>query len=569
MRTTFLTLPLLLATLPAQDQAPPFRFVAADAIAVVRVAAPAKWRQQFATTQVAKLMEAATLAPLLGQAGAMMDAAMAELKQSGKVDAELVQKLLSDYRGDITLSFHVDAEQLREAIDQPDPPPFQVVLALAPDGAFDLGALAKEIARAVDAESEGRRPLREMTLGEHRFQVTDDEDMPATVPTMIDGHLVMLLGQELEQRAPRLLAADDRFAGAAGDRPLFMHGRLGGLMAAIGQGLAEQAESGEVPFDASLIMRNMGLLQLDQLTLQVGADGKRVDASLELAMSEGERGLVGAVLGNSTGTPQLLRLVPPSCESFAVGGIDLRGIYRTIATIWGELGEMVPMTWDDAKAGFAETMKVRLEEDLIDHLGDQMLNITDPGDTARLDDEDGPLAMLTGQVVALSLRNGKAFGAALETMLRARGLHASRKTEEYEGIPVHNLRLAGLLQVEYVVTDDLLILSLGASEAAQKSLRAVLDARSNPAAAGEVPAAAKPLVEGMPSGWSSLSIVPVAELMQTLGSVFEAQSEMMEDLAMPAQVMKGVSGDMRRLGLQTIGSAGYPTAKGWRWQMRW
>jgi len=63
-----LPLSLLLAALPAQTESAsqsPFRLVPADANFVIRMAAPAKWKQSFGTTQIAKLFQAQTLSPMV------------------------------------------------------------------------------------------------------------------------------------------------------------------------------------------------------------------------------------------------------------------------------------------------------------------------------------------------------------------------------------------------------------------------------------------------------------------------------------------------------------------------
>jgi len=174
-----------------------------------------------------------------------------------------------------------------------------------------------------------------------------------------------------------------------------------------------------------------------------------------------------------------------------------------VGKMWGEFEEAAGMDWNEAQTAFAESMKVRLKEDLIDHLGTEMLSLADLAAQAEeIDpDQDDPLAGIGSSCIGIGLRNGKAFAASLESMLRSQGLHASRKTEDYQGNKIHRLPLGGLIEVEYCVTDELMLLAIGKGESARQSLRGVLDARANPAAEGEAPTKIKATLATMPAGW--------------------------------------------------------------------
>src|SRR5204862_200381 len=94
-----------------------------------------------------------------------------------------------------------------------------------------------------------------------------------------------------------------------------------------------------------------------------------------------------------------------------------------------------------------------------------------------------------------------AVDADVALTANTRGLHAARKTEEYAGTKVHRLRVG--VEIEYAVTDDLLLLGFGNSAGAQKSLRAVLDERAARAAgkpAAEPTAGVKERLTRLPDG---------------------------------------------------------------------
>jgi hypothetical protein len=222
------------------------------------------------------------------------------------------------------------------------------------------------------------------------------------------------------------------------------------------------------------------------------------------------------------------------------------------------------MSWEEVQAEFARDMKVRLKEDLIDHLGDELLTVQDMN-VALDEDEDAasPFAAIEGTCFAIQLRNGRAFGESLEKMLRSRGLHASRKTEDYQGLKLHSMRLAGLVEVEYAVADDMLVISIGSDESSKQSMRSVLDASANPAAVGELPTAVKDLVGKLPAGWSGLSAMPmflwfeIAASLAEFGYYSAEGIEQMPELEHAFEMVRAVGGELERYGLKTMVSTNY------------
>jgi hypothetical protein len=561
--------------LAAQTSAQPAanRFVPANSCVVARVGAPARWRAQFEKTQVWKLMHGPTLRPFLDQFDEQFRENLEELRASGRFDADLVQRLYDDYAGDLIVSLQVDWDAVPGAAENHEDPPVTVVWALTPHESYDLSLLAAEIQKKAESETEHGEPLRDLVVGEHRLRIMGGEDgMQATVPAMIDGHLVLLLGRDIAQHAERLLATDKRFEGEIGSQPFFVHGRLAqGIRAfktILGNELDAGAGFGGMPFDADTLFDWIGLTPLDQFSMNVDADGQHLTTDISLSLNGAPTGLLRAIMLEHQ--PKLLRLVPPGAEWFSVSAFDPGAIFRLVADIWTEMGDEVPMTWDDAKAAFAEEMKVRLEEDLIAHLGTEVLMVEDTELDAE-DLEEMPSA-LAGSCIGVALRDGKAFGASLETMLRSRGLHASRKSEDYAGTKIYQLKPGGLFELEYAVTDDLLLVVLGKSEGARRNLRAVLDARANPTAKPEFSAPIEKHLQVLPAGWSGLSVTPVGQLLSGFGNMFNTlamMGEMPDELSEMTDVLTGLGGELQRLGIDHVVSVSYSSPKSFVNRMRW
>jgi hypothetical protein len=473
----------------------------------------------------------------------------------------------------VIVSLQVDWDDLAAAMGEGRMPAMSFVFALTPGAGIDLAALAAEIGKAMERESENRRPLRDVTVGDLRLRVTSDEDkVQANLPAVIDGHLVMLMvsGGDFEPAAARLLGTADRYQGDIGDQPLSVHGKLAPMMAVMLPALAEEADANGAPFDAAAMLGNLGVGALDTFAMSVAADDQHATAEFGFTLGTGEPGFFGAMLVDEQ--PKLLRLVPPASDWFGVSHVDWNALYGTLAKLWDDLADAVPMSREDAEGAFAEAMKVRLREDLIAHLGTDLLTLQtyDP-DAAAEDLEDDPLAAMGSSCFVVSLRNGKAFGEALETALRARGMHASRKTEDYADTKIYLLRIAGMFEVEYAVADNLLLIAPGKGESGRRNLRAVLDAQKH-GADGEPPAVLQALLKELPAGFSGVSVAPVAAMFAGLRTGLEAAGNAPnapEGLHDIANMLTSLAGDVQRLGIEHMMSATYTTKSSFKTRLRW
>jgi hypothetical protein len=300
------------------------------------------------------------------------------------------------------MAIKVDWSSLGESMETGEPPAASIVVALSPDGSFDLAALGKELEKAVEAGPAAGQ-LRDLAVGDLRLRVSGDETMNMAVPTMVDGHLVMVMSNDLEKNAERLLASDERYTGGSGNDPLFVHVELNTMMKTLMDVVGAQMEDQGAPFDVVQLMRDAGLGSLDSFTMSLGAEGKHVAASFEMGMKEGDRGIFNMIDTGVKTAPKVLRYVPPASEQFNAMSVNLGALYDVVAKVWGGLGDVVPMTWEDAQTSFAEGMKVRLKEDLIDHLGMEVLMLQDldaVGAAAAAEDiEDNPAAQFAGMCV--------------------------------------------------------------------------------------------------------------------------------------------------------------------------
>lgn len=573
MRTLYaLPLSLLLCALPAQDKSP-FRFVPADANFVVRISSPAKWQQQFAKAQITKLFQSQTLAPMVGMMQEGYGQMIEQLRGQGTIDADLIDALVTTYTGDIVIAAKVDLSNLEEMMQTGEQPEFEVVMSLSPDGSFDLAKIAAEIEKAADKNPPSRGKVRELSVGNLKTRILEQDDGPnMSLPTLVDGHLVMFLGSKLEPQINRAMAATGHYTGGNATASMFVHAELGGLMKAMTSAMGAMMDMQGAPFDVAEMMRTLGLESVQNFDMSLAADGERMQVDYEIGLA-GELGLLGAMISDQPST-KLLRAVPDDVENFGLMTLDTKVLFATIAKAWKVMGDEAPMSWDDAMAAATEATKVRIKEDVIDHLGAQVLMLTPTMKDGAEDEAEGnpmQVALQTWPVMAIELKNGKAFAESLETMLRSAGLHAARKTEEYQGQKVYKLSVGGMLQVEYAVTDDMLLLSVRDDEAAARALRSAIDASKS--AEGGMPARIKSLVAGLPEGWSGLSVMSMSETFKSVSKVMEMQAQMgAEELPPQAEMMfgmlKSLGEEMKRLGIDRAVGTTHTSKNGMRMRMR-
>lgn len=554
------------AILPAQTaaQVSGNRFIPENSSFVVRIASPAKWSKQFGTTQAAKLFQGNALAPFIGMAKQRIEMGMGMLRDSGMFNADLAEGLLNDWQGDIILSAQVDWDGFLDAMDFGEAPPVSFVVALSPDGKFDLAAVAKEFEQMVEKTAPDGGGLTDLTVGDLTLRRSDNggDEPDVALPAMIDGHLVLIGGTQLEKDAAKLIAKDARFAAKTDDAPLFIHADLGKLLTTV-----LGADMGGAPFDPADMLKIIGLNSLKELTVKLKPDGKAVAGQIHIGMKKEGRGLLN-MIPSTNKQPSLLSAVPADSEAFSVSAFDIAPIYAGVKDMWNLLDGFVPMTFEDAIGGFNEMTKIRLKEDLLDHLGKEMLSVQSVEALKDMDlGDDDPAAFMAGTVYGIALTDGKAFGESLEKALRSRGMHVGRKREEYANVQINRMKIAGMFPLEYVVTDDMLLVAVGDGEATGRALRDVIDTR----AAGEngVPAIVKKHANSFPAGWSGIGYTPIGAIFEGVVGGLQATGQFGEEMDMVAGVVKGVVADMNRLGISSILAVSYCDETGITQHMRW
>jgi len=601
---TFAAFGLLSFSLFAQERVDLRRFVSADAQIVARIQGPGRWKDAFGPTRLGALMDSSLLAPWRREMAGLFEEEM-QSPYALAMGPELMRHLSEDYRGEFVVTMLLtppdpsappaptppaeDDDEEMEFVGGFDgaEPRATAMLTMTPAEGIDLAALLAGFRRADEdefAKHNGQVKRSDVVVGKHTFQLVEgldaeDAGFAMTQAELVDGHLVLFVGNDIATNAPKLLAESNRATELPPAAPLSIHVDIEKLWSLSGVDtlLAEAEElMGSEGEPGQRTGFRIGLDTFRCMTafdLTFGADGKAVVLDTSLATRGKDLGLLTPFLAG--GTPsKLLRYVPAQETSFSVFPFDLMSMSRWIELAAEVEGEEAAEVFAEAARGFFEANKVRLREDLLDHLGTDVLVlgglqqlVEDVLTAMKEGQEPEPDALFGGSCLALSLRDGRAFGESLEKMIRANGLRAARRTQKYQDVDIHELSLGGVLSIEYAVTDDALWLVPGRGTGRDK-LRAALDARAdkNPPAD---PAAG---FAGLPTGWTGVRrfqltawlrvLAGLAELAPMLGELDESEQKGLE-------MLQGLAKELKGLDAAEILVGDYTSPRGWRTVYRW
>lgn len=598
---TFVAFGLLSVSLFAQERVDLRRFVSADAQIVARIQGPGCWRDTFGPTKLGALMRSQLLAPWRQMVAGLFEEGL-QSAYTTALGPELMRHLCEDYRGEFVLSVLVTPPAEAEEVEPPEPPDedaemgedeedfefdeaeprVTVMLTMTPAEGIDLAALLAGLRRADEAELAKMADAARMTdivVGDRTFHMVGARDpgdggFHLTQVELVDGHLVMFLGHDIATNGSKLLADSNHAAELPPAAPLSVRVDATKLLETVGadfEALMELADEPGQRTGMRLVADALTCLQSFDLT--VGADGNAVVVDTVLKTRGKDLGLLAPFL--AAGSPsKLLGCVSPQHPSFALYSFDAKAMLGWLDLALELEGEELAEQVAEAGRLFLERNKVRWREDLFAHLGSEVLVlggveqfIADMFEAVKEGEQPEPFELFGGSCIALSLRDGRAFGESLEKVIRANGLHAARRTEPYHDVPIHQLTLAGLLQIEYAVTDDALWLVPGRGSGRDK-LRAALDARAENKDHAEVATA----FAALPEGWNGVRRFQLADYVHLLAEMAEVApkaEKRKESEEIGRAILKGLSGELKRLGATEILFGDYTSPRGWRTVYRW
>ena len=524
MRSSLATL-LLPSLLLAQQAPDPYRYVPENAFAVLRMQGGKQLQGSFSGTSIGKVL-----------AEPAVRAALLELWRALPEQFELEPAALRRFDAVIDAAAEFEGE-LVVAVTTPTP----VAKTPGRPREYDVTASLQLIGSA-EQRSALDRALRELMTEEGTELRVEGESIRMhgsgrtrwSEPLQRDGSTLLLLSTEPESGIASCLTP--RTGGFVGEQSL--SGAALGLQIDLGafieRMLAAEADDDDPTTQRMhMLARMCGISSLNRFVYTVRADGKWLAQDMGITFRDGDLGLLGALLPGRTDPSRLLALLPPDTANWSTWRFDPERMHRFWIEATTRFADQLPMSREELEAAFTKATKLRLHEDLLALLGDEWLRIDAIEDAMVVDDEEGDERLdkidqrFGASVFVVGLRDGATMATNVEKMVRARGLHAARKTEQYGDTKIHRLTLLGSLPIEYAFAGDTVVLGIGQGEDTQRNLRSVLDAAARhakePRAAEPPPALAARMV-GWPAGAGAFDSASMLEVLDGLNSLGAAMA---------------------------------------------
>lgn len=509
----------LTVTATAVAQAP---FIPPDSLVVVQLDGPARFRADFAETNLARMLASAKVRSVTGLLQGAIEMGVRQVERETDADVEGLVDGLLGYTGRMTLAFNL----LTDDPDFNDPPPVGGVLVLDGDGQTDLPALAKTIAMLI--EQHAGVWLKDLDVGGQTMKMIGEHGAGMTVPQIIDGRLVTFFGMPLAETVA-LYQAHREAQGAARDGNFVMHVNGTRLMKLVRTGIVN-ADDDEEDADMILDMIDVfGVGNLAAIDVRIAPEAKRIVADASLTFDGAIRGYFDFFVPDAPGRPAVLARTPTDRDMWSVQTTRFDKVLPFVKELFTVMGAEAPTTYAEMQAAFGERFGLDLEADLGKHLDDRMIIVGDAAMMPPLMADDAPDHLC----VAFAVKDGPAMRRTLLTMLEKSGMTPA--TTAHGDVDVYQI-VAPDAQLEWAIVDNLAMLSMGPGGSAL--LRKLIDGRET-----ELPAAIAQRLTIAPDGWDSASSIRIRPFVESLLAAAKQQGGLPDAAERYAQMFIGVLGD--------------------------
>lgn len=457
------------------------RYLPKDAQFVFVCDGPARFAERFAATNLMKLLGDPDAAPIRALPGKLRDLIdQAAKDEELPIDVGALLDRFASYGGRFAIGAHVDMPAMRES----GLPRFFLTFVAEAHESVDVAAVAAEIQRAAESSDDAMQPL---DIGPGFLAALDEDGTGATVPRVLDGHLVMFAGSDLAATLGAAFDGDAVLGAAlpdsAADAGFWMHADAGRLLelAVLVPNLTRGGGSPDGPSPA-IVQAIFDRLALRDLDLALTPAGEFIRSVAVITADPAKPNAIDLLQPREVSTP-LLALVP-------AGHGNSQSIRFDVGALFDLICDVVEVEQDGARAmveeGAREALGIDLQKDLLGALDGQLLLMNDTTanfEAGAAEEEESEMQGL--YTVVVGLRDPASFETMLERVLRSRGLHAARKTAEYRGTKIRSMSvLVGQLHYAFVAEGVV----FGVGPAGADNLRKIVD-QSLARAEGQAPAA--------------------------------------------------------------------------------
>jgi hypothetical protein len=528
--------------------------IPADSLMVVSVDGPGKLKAAFENTRIGRLLTNSRMGGLTVPLTVGIEMGIRQLEQQTGEDVELLYETLMGYEGRVTIALSLLGEG-PGALNQ-EVPPFGLLMKASPDGTIDLESMGEDLTELIEQASEdGIQDLR--FEGETYQTIMDENGGGTTLPMMIGNDLVLIAGSSLEDAISYFTGGHGQEAFEAPDSfdksPLAVRLDLGKFLSlAIEASMAQSMAgftAGMDPMQAMMMsqmmddmMNAMGISSLEKVDLLLGAREDHVVMDVSLGLKPDNRGMFELFIPERAGPPAALNLVPREAPMWTVTPVRFDKAYDVLSQIVAGVGASAGLTMAQLEGMLEDSLGVRLEEDLLDHLGNAAISVNGEAYFTNVIVDQSE----SGICYAFALENPTAFSRSIDTMLTKMQMREAVKTDEYRGFQVHSLKLPPLLDLQYVITDQLVILGIG--DDSGPLTRAILDQEArvrDGAAPGDFPEGVAERLELAPQGWAYASTLRVGTVANGIVQALIETGTLPEQMQPMAQMVLGLLKDFK------------------------
>jgi hypothetical protein len=519
---------------------------------------PDGWRQRFAPTNLGSLLDSQAgralwepdLTPMLG---------MWQHLVGDQAKFEPARDRLLGYGGRMRLAVWLGEGDLghRDV--------FAVALVLEGDGRTDLSALAGDLAQ-LQRELDGE--WAETDVGGSKLRVLTHGSDAMTAP-ITGEHEVLCVMASQERLAATLANARALAAGGTGKPPapntpaLRIEVALPALVA-----MAQATRGGLGGGEQWATMKALGVECLGPLVLTLATAGPHVQFEAAQAFPAGPNGLFAAFFPPAVTVPALQHLLPKD-GSWKIGRFDLTALYAAVE----QVAAANDVDLDEMRKEMHDEMGIDLRDDLLAHVGDEVLFLGSPlHDVDRLAE--------TAWSLAFRLRDRGAFEKGLDTALAHSKPALSREATIEDGdAKLHRYGNMFGYDLWFAVGGNLFAIAGGSD--AEERLKSLFHAEkaATPAAATDAPVLPKTLaslgrhlpagLNGIASGdLDSLAVIPTSWWLGMLHEVvpFLGAGDDTEPDPEQAEQVREL---LRKHQLDVLRTATGYADHTWRWRVFW
>ena len=503
----------LAAAVPAQQDFGPLDFVPTDAAVIAWVDGPARLSKAFRPTRLGTALDETRIPEDLVAWFEELGEDLDRVFGPDGFDAEAFGKALATYEGKVVLTAGVDEDSLSRALDRLDPSAVRwwASLIVTPNEDQHASTLVRRTTELIRGTFSSFTPVTAsgITFSSIRF-----DDFSVSMPIEIGDHMVLVAGNDMAYALEHTVTADaqairesERFTLEA---PMGLVVRPGGIM----RQLVEAKEISGDDYISSLVetlVEAFGFAELETMVVTAEPVEEHTRLRTDLHFRSEPRGILGAFVPTRPGAPKSLEIIPSERDHWSVTRINWRMLYASLSDSVDVFGRFWGTSAADLEEDFASQFRVRLEEDVIAHLGDELIQVGFGSPGSRNDEDIA--ADLEGICYGVSLLNPQAFEDSLERMIRSRGLHAARKTEIYRGLKLRRITVA-TMPIYYATPGEHLLVGIGNEGA--RELRAVLatilDRRDN-SSKFELPEPVRQRLEYVTPGWQNINAARISSVL--------------------------------------------------------